>query len=90
MRDEKPVLLASIDKYTRTTINGHVVLMRADALNVYKKENKLYDYGILIRIDPNVEIAQDLTDIKHPSIKMLYTDPDSGWEDPFVNGANSR
>ncbi|QDU55156.1 hypothetical protein [Aeoliella mucimassa] len=83
-------LAARLDEYTKVTINDHVVLMREDALEAYKAENKLYDYGILVRIDDRDPTAKSLTSIKHPSIKILYENTDHAWKDPFVNGANPR
>ena len=77
-------------KYTRLEINGHVVLMREDALKQYKENNKLYDYGILIKISDDPTSAQDLTRVKHPSIRILYENKNADWNDPFLHGPNPR
>lgn len=80
--------------YTRLTINKHVVLMRDDALETFRKDDKLYDYGILIQVPaPEGDVLPDLYAVKHPSIKVLYKNPDdpnNTWHDPFTHGPNSR
>jgi hypothetical protein len=88
--DGKPRLLASIDRYTRMTINGHAVLMRDDALKAYREQNRLYDYGILVRVADRVRAHDDLRKVEHPSIKLLYQDAAKPWRDPFVHGPNER
>jgi len=77
-------------KYTRMKINGHIVLLRDDALKQFESDNKLSDYGVLVKISDNHESIDDLSNAPHPSIRALYEEPDSGWNDPFVHGANSR
>ena len=77
-------------KYTRRKINGHIVLLRDDALKQFERNNKLYDYGVLVKISDDHDSIDDLSTAPHPSIRDLYENPDSGWNDPFVHGANSR
>jgi hypothetical protein len=90
MRDGKPHLLASITRYTLMEINGRKVLMRDDALRAFREHNKLYDYGILVKLKDEAGIMLDLRKVEHPSIKVLYADRDKPWNDPFVHGANNR
>jgi hypothetical protein len=90
MREGKPILLATLTRYTRVTINGHTVLLRDDALRAYRAKNELYDYGILVRVGGPPEWLADLRSVKHPSIKTLYADPSKPWDDPFVHGPNLR
>ena len=87
-RDGKAFLMASIDRYTLRTINGRVVLMRDDAFHLFEEKGKLYDYGILIKIDKTLPPGSSLRDVEHPSIKVLYDDPTKPWHDPFVDGPN--
>jgi hypothetical protein len=88
--DGKPRLLASIERLTRVTINGHQVLMRDDALKSFREDNKLYDYGILIKVSNASGWDVRLENVPSPSIKALYADPSKPWKDPFVHGPNSR
>ena len=56
-----------------------------------RKENKLYDYGILVKVKDQADFMLDLGKVEHPSVKVLYSDPAKSWNDPFVHGArNSR
>ncbi len=64
--------------------------MRDDAYNAFIKENKLYDYGILIRVASIVDPFLDLDEVEHKSIKELYDDKKKTWNDPFVHGPNER
>jgi hypothetical protein len=89
-RDGKPQLLASVERFTRASINGRIVLLRDDAREAYESEDKLYDYGILIKIADKADLMLDLDEVKHESIKLLYTDKTKGWKDPFVHGPNER
>jgi hypothetical protein len=89
-RDGKAILSADIDRYTRRQICGRTVLLRDDALKAFTQDNKLYDYGILIKVADTVERFANLDDARHESIKVLYDNPASGWNDPFVNGPNER
>ena len=77
-------------KYTRKTINGHVVLFRDDALKQFELNNKLYDYGLLVKISDDSDSIDDLANAPHPSIRDLYEDKNSEWNDPFVHGPNAR
>ena len=77
-------------RYTRMKINNQIVLLRDDALKQFKLENKLYDYGVLVKISDVHDSIEDLSKAPHPSIRTLYENPSAGWNDPFVNGANPR
>ena len=90
MRKGKPSLLALVSRYTLVEINGRNVLMRDDALHAFREENKLYDYGILVRVKDQVDFMFDLQKVEHPSVKTLYADPTKKWNDPFVHDANNR
>jgi hypothetical protein len=90
MQDGKPRLFASITHYTLMEINGRKVLMRDDALRAFREENKLYDYGILVKVEDKAGLLLDLSKVEHPAIKVLYSDPARPWKDSFVHGANSR
>lgn len=88
--DGKPVIASSLTRYTRMVVNGHVVLMRDDALEAFTRKDKLYDYGILIRTGRELARRQALREVPAPSIKLLYRDPAKPWNDPFVAGPNER
>jgi hypothetical protein len=88
VRDGKTELRASLDKYALMKINGHDVLMRADAAQIYKKDHKLYDYGILIKVSDESSRFIDLTNISNPSVKLLYADPTKPWSDPYISPLN--
>jgi hypothetical protein len=88
MNDGRPSLTASIERYRWVEINHHSVLMRDDAWQAFRESNKLYDYGILIKVSEDDPLSLD--SVKHPSIKLLYADPMKSWADPFVHGANER
>jgi hypothetical protein len=88
--DGKVSLLAKITRYTRIQINGHTVLMRDDALKEYREHDRLYDYGILIKVQDSADFFVNLDKVKHESLKVLYKDPGKEWKDPFVHGANDR
>jgi len=90
VRGGKPHLLASIERLTRASINGRVVLLRDDARVAFASENKLYDYGILIKVADKPDLLLDLTEVKHESIKVLQKDKSKVWQDPFMNGPNER
>jgi hypothetical protein len=90
MDDGEPQLIALIERYTFAEINGHKVLMRDDAHLAFRTENKLYDYGILIKVRDNADLAIDLEKVERPSIKLLYSNPSKPWNDPFVHGPNAR
>jgi hypothetical protein len=90
MHEGEPRLLASITRFTLVEIDGRKVLMRDDALRAFREQNKLYDYGILIKTNDQPDVSLDLAKVEHPSIKVLYSDPTQPWSDPFVHGPNSR
>ena len=82
---------ASVERYTMLTVNGYRVLMRDDAFKLFREQNKLYDYGILIKVaEATANVRPGLQDVEHKSIKSLYGDPSKSWKDPYVNGPNSR
>jgi len=83
-------LIASIDRYTRAIINDRLVLLRDDALRAWQHGQRLYDYGILIRVADTPGFVATLDDVKHESIKVLYQDRSKPWKDPFVSGPNER
>jgi len=89
-RDGKPHLHASIDRYTKVAVNGQVTLMRDDAYTAFRSENKLYDYGILIKVATEADKFLELEKVEHTSIKILYADETKPWKDPFVHGPNER
>ena len=86
----KASLDAGLERYTRVRVCGRVVLMRDDALELYRRKNELYDYGILIKVSDSDGSLSKLAAAKHESIKVLYQHPANGWQDPFVNGPNVR
>jgi hypothetical protein len=90
--DRKPVLISKLDRYAFRRINGKLVVMRDDALKAFESRNKLYDYGILIRVAdaPADWYSFDLSKAEHLSIKTLYSDSAKKWDDPFVHGPNER
>jgi hypothetical protein len=86
--DGRPVISGRLERYTRVKINGRTVLLRDDALKAYREHNRLYDYGVLIKVAESIERFAKLADIKHESIKILYSDSKNEWKDPFVRGPN--
>lgn len=86
--DGKPSLNATITRYTRLQINGYTVLMRDDALKIYREQNRLHAYGILIKVAGSSKVRLD--ESKQESIKSLYEDPNKEWHDPFVHGTKKR
>jgi hypothetical protein len=87
--DGKPILLSNVTRYTHIEINGHRVLMRDDALRAFRTDHKLYDYGILVKVNDKPDRV-DIQKVAHPSIKMLQSNPNVPWQDPFVPGPNNR
>lgn len=88
--DGKTSLWASITRYTRVNLQGRTVLMRDDALRAFRKNNRLYDYGILIKVLDRGDPFLNLAAVKHESIKVLYQNTTGPWQDPFVHGPNPR
>jgi hypothetical protein len=86
----KPVLSGRVERYTRVRIKGRTVLLRDDALEAYRRHDRLYDYGILIKVADRTDSSVDLKNVRHESIKVLYRNPKNEWNDPFVHGANKR
>jgi len=37
-----------------------------------------------------VDLMTELSEVKRPSIKLLYSDPTKPWKDPFIYGGNAR
>lgn len=68
-------------------LNGHDVLWTGGSWKLWSKERKLYDYGLLVRVDESNPIAA-LKD--PPSVATLYggkVKPTlKEWRDPFVFG----
>lgn len=90
VHDGKTSLLATVERYTRVTIQGHAVLMRDDALQAFRAQNRLYDYGILMKVLDKSDLFLDLGTAQHQSIKVLYVNATAPWADPFVHGPNQR
>lgn len=88
--DGKTSLSASITRYTRINVQGRTVLMRDDALREFRKHNRLYDYGILVKVLDKADLFLNLADVKHESIKVLSQNTTRPWQDPFVHGPNAR
>ncbi len=89
-QEGEPVLLADVTRYHRVIVDGEVTLMRDDAWEAFQSSNKLYDYGILIRVSTESGLLVDLRKAEHKSIKVLYSDKTRPWQDPFVAGPNDR
>lgn len=89
-QDGKTSLWASITRYTRVNLEGRTVLMRDDALSEFREHNRLYDYGILIKVLDKGDPFLNLADVKHESIKVLYENTTRPWQDPFIYGPNDR
>ena len=71
------------DRYV-DTLNGNLVLWTLDSKQIWERQHKIYDYGVLIRV------ASGGADAESPSVRVLY---DAGmrkkhkeWRDPFVHG----
>ncbi|WP_146523615.1 hypothetical protein [Stieleria varia] len=69
-------------------VNGRDILWRGDAWRVWTTDHKLYDYGVLVRVEGNdpIEVLKN-----PPSVSDLY-DADTKtkvgeWRDPFIFGA---
>ena len=88
--DGKPTLFGTVKRYTRATINGRVVLLRDDALQAYRKDGTLYDYGILIRVSEKAARLGKLAAAPHESITVLQRNPKKEWKDPFIHGPNPQ
>ena len=91
-RGDEVMVYGALERYTRVEINERVVLMRDGAYSAYKKEGKLYDYGVLIKVgdDPSNKGGVSWKGAAHESIKVLYADPTKPWKDSFVHGPNER
>src|SRR5262245_30177406 len=68
-------------------VNGVPVLWRPDGLKSWQQNKRIYDYGVLIKVEGGVTNA-DI--VARPSIKALY-DAEmrkrlKEWKDPFVHG----
>jgi hypothetical protein len=88
MKDGKVQITSRVQKYTKITLKGTIALFREDSLLIFKDSGKLYDYGILIRLDETEASQRELEDLQLKSIKILYHDPTMLWKDPFVEDAN--
>ncbi|HLX61876.1 MAG TPA: hypothetical protein VKX17_11385 [Planctomycetota bacterium] len=89
-RSEKLSMHYLLTRYTRVHINGRTVLLRDDAMDAFRKNDELYDYGILIKIADDPESVEGVKEAKRESIKVLYREASKGWKDPFVFGPNER
>lgn len=69
-------------------INGVQVLLRDDALEAWKKESKIYDYGILIKTD--YKRVDENAKFERPSITVLFDEEMNkrlkNRIDPFITG----
>lgn len=81
---------SQITRYRRVNVKGHTVLMEDEALRAFREQNRLYDYGILIKVLDKGDPFLNLTSVKHESIKVLYQNATAPWQDPFVHGPNAR
>lgn len=69
-------------------MNGHDIVWRGDAWRLWTAEHKLFDYGILVRVqgDDPIKAIKD-----PPSVASLYDAETKAkvaeWRDPFVFGA---
>ncbi len=82
-------LFASVERFSRVKINGHDVLITDSTLKLYRAKKKLYDYGVLVKVsDKPILFPSEFKKVQHPSVKVLYTDPNKPWRGPFVYGAN--
>jgi hypothetical protein len=66
-------------------VNGVPVLWRDDALQHWRKDRKVYDYGVLIKTEGAISADGE---IPRPSVKELYgaNQRDGTWKDPFIHG----
>lgn len=77
----------SQDTWQADVINGIPVLWRPDGLKSWQQNKRIYDYGVLIKVEGKVTNEDS---VARPSIKVLY-DAEmrkrlKEWKDPFVNG----
>jgi hypothetical protein len=72
-------------EWSSDVLNGIPVLLRPDALKIWREQRKIYDYGVLIRVEGTVNNDGE---IARPSVKILYDVDKQGkeWKDPFVHG----
>lgn len=72
-------------EWSPLVFNGIPVLLRPDAMRHWREQNRIYDYGILIKVDGKVS---DDGKIARPSVKEIYDarKKDKEWKDPFVHG----
>ena len=69
-RAGKPQVFAHVQRYTWMRLGGRPVLMRDDALKIYREEGKLYDRGILIKVSDEAGAAA-LKEAQRPSARDL-------------------
>lgn len=75
----------SQQEWNPLVLNGIPVLLRSDAMRYWREQKKIYDYGVLIKVDGQVS---DDGEIARPSVKEIYdaSRKDKKWKDPFVHG----
>ena len=85
--DKKIILTATMETYYPEIVNGKMVLFREDAYGLWKKEKKVYDYGILVQTKKDIKgkLFYEIKPVKLSLKKFFNLEK---WEDPFVNGPN--
>lgn len=70
-------------------VNGTPVLWRQDAFDVWIRDRKIYDYGILVWTENELPEG-GAYQLQRPSIRVLYNEQMKRqikeWKDPFVHG----
>ncbi len=76
-------------KWNVDVLNGTPVLWRDDALKIWKQEQKIYDYGVLIWTENKIQ-EDNLSEFERTSVSELYSKEKKKqikeWKDPFVHG----
>jgi hypothetical protein len=71
-------------------VHGTPVLWREDALKIWKRDRKIYDYGVLVWSENDIQ-DDDLNKLQRRSVRDLYSEEKKNeikeWKDPFVHGA---
>jgi hypothetical protein len=66
------------------TVNSHAVLWTPGSKRIWERQHKIYDYGVLIRVQSSG------SDPESPSVRVLYDaamlKKHKEWRDPFVHG----
>lgn len=70
-------------------VNGTPVLWREDALETWKRDQKIYDYGVLVWTGNEIP-NDDPYKLERRSVRNLYSAEKKkeikAWKDPFVDG----